>query len=1231
MDESKGLTSQGLDARLLRFRSRAGSEPLAPLARDLLAAARSQEALEVVASALRATPNDWQLLLVEGQAWLAEGQLDRAQAALVAAGKGAPKDKNVFRTLGEVLLKRGDPVRAAKVLERASSLDPSDRAVRLLAERATRLARVALDTGVDEPPAAVSEPPVDAGFDEGERTFVADASQLRAALENDARHARADQPTAAQPAGRPSPWDAPAEAAPPPAAPVHARKATLMGVPAPIVPPRAAPAAPAPRPAPAPVAARPAPAPAPRAPIPAPAAARPAPAPLAARAPVPAAPAARPPAASPQKSAFGLSDPFAKDPFLEAAADPFAAPAADPFAPADPFADDPFAAAPPASPPAAVVRAPAPVARAAALAFAPAPAAPAYTAPAYTAPAYSAPAYIEPAAADDAPEEATNIAGRSPVDYDDGYTDEEASAETAPDVESGAKFGAEEDADAVLAMLEQEGIFEPPTGTPAVWATRKEVTKTGSRVGRFIALAWGLSLVLAAGGYFGWTKYVEQRHVESGKLFVAAKGESLDGDHASLVDAERHLREARDLNPHDKRVPALLLFVQSQRALEEGAFDAGYLRPTIALAGRAGAERAWLEAAKAVLDAADGKPDDARRHLSAAIQAKPNDASVLYIAGRLAQRLGDDNALERLAAAVAADATIYAAVIALAEAKADEGSREESLQLLDGILGRKSTHLRAKLWRTFLSADEGEPDAGLAALLALQERLDQGAPTDRVLAELSRARLYRRKGDAVQAGEAVDHALAAGASEPRLLALVAAEARGAGRLDRAQQAALQAVEGAPTNSEFRKTLAEIQVARRDGVHALATLSTLSTDDPDVLMLAARAALLVGSDDALTATKTALDAFVVAHAESVEARALQVRVDVRLGDATKLVAAKALSREAPGDPLVALALGEAALAARDPEAATTALDLLVRAAPTDADAHFLLGRARRMGGNAAGAEESFRKAIELLPQHVEASMALGGLLLDMGKYADAERVYQDLSRRGGVTGGSASSLFGRLGRIEALVGLGRLPDARVQLEGMRAADREMPPARLAAARLALAEGKPGEAIAAVRPLTEGEGPKSVEVLALYGDALFDAGEIEAATAQYDLALAQDAASPEALLGRAHVALRAEEAGDASDYLDRLKTALDSRIRPPALRARMLLAQGRGKILTDDEAEARPLLVQATALEGVPADAFFWLGEASSSVDTAAARTAYQRYIELAPSGEFVARARRALAP
>lgn len=59
-----------------------------------------------------------------------------AQAALVAAGKVAPRDSTVYRVLGEILLRRGDAERASKVLERALSFGATDSETRLWLDRA---------------------------------------------------------------------------------------------------------------------------------------------------------------------------------------------------------------------------------------------------------------------------------------------------------------------------------------------------------------------------------------------------------------------------------------------------------------------------------------------------------------------------------------------------------------------------------------------------------------------------------------------------------------------------------------------------------------------------------------------------------------------------------------------------------------------------------------------------------------------------------------------------------------------------------------------------------------------------------------------------------------------------------------------------------------------------------------------------------------------------------------
>jgi len=153
-----------------------------------------------------------------------------------------------------------------------------------------------------------------------------------------------------------------------------------------------------------------------------------------------------------------------------------------------------------------------------------------------------------------------------------------------------------------------------------------------------------------------------------------------------------------------------------------------------------------------------------------------------------------------------------------------------------------------------------------------------------------------------------------------------------------------------------------------------------------------------------------------------------------------------------------------------------------------------------------------------------------------------------------------------------------------------------------------------------------------VLALFGDALFAAGEVDAAAIQYDAALVIDDGLPEALVGRASVAIRAEHAGDALEYLSRAEQSLADRIRPPAFRARYLTALGRARFAggRDQADAARDALRRATEIPGAPPEAFFFLGESLAGMNSPDARAAYQRYLELAPDGELAGRARRATA-
>jgi tetratricopeptide (TPR) repeat protein len=136
------MNPDNLDLRLARFRSRRDEHPEA-LAFALIEAGRAAEALEVVQAGLTRYPDDAALFVLEGRARFELGDLPQAQAVLIRAAKQNPRDKEPYRWLAQVLMMRGDHLRAMQLLDRALTIDPDDRALQQAKGRAERLSRMA--------------------------------------------------------------------------------------------------------------------------------------------------------------------------------------------------------------------------------------------------------------------------------------------------------------------------------------------------------------------------------------------------------------------------------------------------------------------------------------------------------------------------------------------------------------------------------------------------------------------------------------------------------------------------------------------------------------------------------------------------------------------------------------------------------------------------------------------------------------------------------------------------------------------------------------------------------------------------------------------------------------------------------------------------------------------------------------------------------------------------------
>ena len=129
-----------LEQLLSRWRSNPDAETTLAVCGELSLGGVADELVrEVGARAEQWHAHDLEVLVAVGRMYLRAGLLSEAQAAFVGAGKANPQDPRAFRLLGEVLLRRGDAIRAEKVLERAMQLGGTDASASALHAWAARL------------------------------------------------------------------------------------------------------------------------------------------------------------------------------------------------------------------------------------------------------------------------------------------------------------------------------------------------------------------------------------------------------------------------------------------------------------------------------------------------------------------------------------------------------------------------------------------------------------------------------------------------------------------------------------------------------------------------------------------------------------------------------------------------------------------------------------------------------------------------------------------------------------------------------------------------------------------------------------------------------------------------------------------------------------------------------------------------------------------------------------
>src|SRR4051812_11688782 len=138
-----------LDELLRHWRSNPDADATIALCSFLGTSPREELIREVAASAETWHAEDGQVMLAVGRMHLDAGLLAEAQAAFVAAGKANGRDPKAFRYLGEVLLRRGDALRAEKVLARALQFSPDDSEARLWHDRSVLYSALQKRVGVE--------------------------------------------------------------------------------------------------------------------------------------------------------------------------------------------------------------------------------------------------------------------------------------------------------------------------------------------------------------------------------------------------------------------------------------------------------------------------------------------------------------------------------------------------------------------------------------------------------------------------------------------------------------------------------------------------------------------------------------------------------------------------------------------------------------------------------------------------------------------------------------------------------------------------------------------------------------------------------------------------------------------------------------------------------------------------------------------------------------------------
>jgi tetratricopeptide (TPR) repeat protein len=247
---------------------------------------------------------------------------------------------------------------------------------------------------------------------------------------------------------------------------------------------------------------------------------------------------------------------------------------------------------------------------------------------------------------------------------------------------------------------------------------------------------------------------------------------------------------------------------------------------------------------------------------------------------------------------------------------------------------------------------------------------------------------------------------------------------------------------------------------------------------------------------------------------------------------------------PGEPELYLESALLELEDRRVADATPHAEAYLRLAPRDPRGHLARGRIYLLNSQPQQAEQCFRKALGLEPEHLDTCLALGRLLLRQGRNAEAKRVFEGFASRSS----RRESVLADLASV--YVAEDKPREAEAYLRELIACGPEGRPGIQPLVELLLAQKRDREALTVV----EGAGNEAAAILTAQAETLRRQGERRRARLLLERALTLGAEPEVALLGIAGCHLESGEHAQARQRLEELLAA-----RPGSRAAALELAR------------------------------------------------------------------------